>query len=335
MESSVEIGDESSVALLLRYRATTAWLSGDWEQALRAAEEGYEVALQTGQPSQQAVLAGARSLLLAHLGRDDETRESAEHALGISAETGAMFGTVLATSALGFLELSLGNAAEADRQLGPLVERMETAGIREPGAVRFVPDEIEALIALGRLDEAEALLSRVEGRARRLDRPSALAAAGRARGLLETSRGRHEASLVTFESAMATYDRAPMPFERARTLLALGSLQRRAKQKRVARDSLQQALETFERLGSPLWGARARAELASIGGRAPSAGGLTPTERRIAELVAEGRATKEVASMLFVSPKTVEGHLSRIYAKLGVRSRTELATRFPVGPTSS
>jgi DNA-binding NarL/FixJ family response regulator len=126
-----------------------------------------------------------------------------------------------------------------------------------------------------------------------------------------------------------------MPFERARTLLALGSLQRRAKQKRVARDSLHQALETFERLGSPLWAGRARAELASIGGRSPSAGGLTPTEQRIAELVAEGRATKEVASMLFLSPKTVEGHLSRIYAKLGVRSRTQLATRFRAGPTSS
>jgi DNA-binding NarL/FixJ family response regulator len=109
-----------------------------------------------------------------------------------------------------------------------------------------------------------------------------------------------------------------------RTLLALG-----------ARDSLQQALETFERLGSRLWSGRARAELASISGRAPSAGGLTPTERRIAELVAEGSATKEVASMLFVSPGTVEGHLSRIYTKLGVRSRTELAARFRSGRTSS
>lgn len=335
LESSVEIGDESSVPLLLRYRATIAWLSGDWEQALRDAEEGYEIALQTGQPSQQAVLAGARSLVLAHLGRDDETRDTAEHALGLSAETGAMFGTMLATSALGFLELSLGNAAEADRHLGPLVERMETAGIREPGAVRFVPDEIEALIALGRLDEAEALLARVETRARRLDRPSALAAAGRALGLLGTARGHHDEGFAAFESALAEHDRAPMPFERARTLLALGTLERRAKQKRRARESLQQALEAFEGLGARLWAVQARAELASIGGRAASTGELTPTERRVAELVAEGRATKEVASILFVSPKTVEGHLSRIYAKLGVRSRTELATRFRPRPAGS
>ena len=253
----------------MRYRATTGWLTGDWEQALRDAEEGHEVALQTGQPSQQAVLAGVRSLLLAHLGHVDEARDTAEHALDTSAQTGAMFGTMLATSALGFLELSLGDPAEADRHLGPLVERMETAGIREPGAVRFVPDEIEALVVLGRVEEAEALLSRLEERALRLDRPSALAAAGRARGLLETARGRHEDGLAALESALVEHDRIQMPFERARTLLVLGSLERRAKHKRVARDSLDEALEAFEHLGARLWVERARTELATSGAVRP------------------------------------------------------------------
>ncbi len=327
LETSAAIGDEASVPLLLRYRATTGWLTGDWNQALLDAEEGYEVALQTGQPSQQAVLAGTRSLLLAHLGHVDEARAAAEHALDMSTRTGAMFGTMLATHALGFLELSLENPSDADRLLGPLVERMESAGIREPGAVRFVPDEIEALVALGRVEEAEALLFRLEERARRLDRPSALAAAGRARGMLETTRGRHEEGLAALESAFAEHDRARMPFERARTLLALGAHERRTKQKRLARASLQEAVGTFENLGARLWIKRGRTELASIGGRAPSFGELTPTEKRVAELVAEGRATKEVASLLFVSPKTVEGHLSHIYAKLGVHSRTELAAR--------
>ena len=334
LETSAAIGDEASVPLLLRYRATTGWLSGDWEQALQDAVDGYEVALQTGQPSQQAVLAGTRSLLLAHLGHVDEARDTAERALRTSAQTGAMFGTMLATSALGFLELSLENPSEADRHLAPLVERMESAGIREPGAVRFVPDEIEALIALGRVEEAEALLSRLEERARRLDRPSALAAAGRARGMLETTRGRHEDGLAALASAFAEHDRARMPFERARTLLARGSLERRTKRKSVARDSLHEALEAFEHLGARLWIERARTELASISGRAPSSGELTPTEKRVAELVAEGRATKEVASLLFVSPKTVEGHLSRIYAKLGVHSRTELAARIRSGSSA-
>ena len=200
--------------------------------------------------------------------------------------------------------------------------------------MRFVPDEIEALVALGRVEEAEALLSRLEERASRLDRPSALAAAGRARGLLETVRGRHEDGLAALESALVEHDRIRMPFERARTLLVLGSLERRAKHKRVARDSLHKALEAFEHLGARLWVERARTELASIGGRARSSGDLTPTERRVAELVAEGRATKEVASLLFVSPKTVEGHLSRIYAKLGVHSRTELAARIRSGTSA-
>jgi DNA-binding CsgD family transcriptional regulator len=116
------------------------------------------------------------------------------------------------------------------------------------------------------------------------------------------------------------------PFERARTLLAFGSTQRRAKQKRPARESLEQALATFEELGATLWAEKARAELARIGGR-PRVAGLTPSEERIAELVAEGRSNKEVAAALFLTVNTVEGALKRIYAKLGVRSRAELAAR--------
>ena len=110
---------------------------------------------------------------------------------------------------------SVGNAAEADRHLGPLVEQMEAAGIRA-GAVRFVPDEIEALIVLDRLDEAETTLARFERRARRSERTSALAA-GRCRGLLAAARGDLAAALSTLERALAQHDRVPMPFERART----------------------------------------------------------------------------------------------------------------------
>jgi DNA-binding NarL/FixJ family response regulator len=239
-------------------------------------------------------------------------------------------------SALGFLELSLGNAAEADRHLNPLVARMEAAGVREPGAARFVPDAIEALIALGRLDEAETLLIRLERRARTLDRASALAASARCRALLAAARGDLASALSTLEAALAEHDRAAMPFERARTLLVLGEVRRRAKYKRAARETLEAALAVFEELGAELWAAKARSDLGRIGGRAPATDALTPTERRVAELVAEGRPTKVVAGELFVSVKTVEGHLSRIYAKLGVRSRAELAARFAAeGPRLS
>ena len=106
----------------------------------------------------------------------------------------------------------------------------------------------------------------------------------------------------------------------------LGGVQRRLKRKAAARRSLEEALAILEATGAPLWAERARAELARIGGRT-RAGGLTPTEERVADLVAEGRSNKEVADALFVSVRTVEANLTRIYAKLGVRSRTELASR--------
>ena len=188
--------------------------------------------------------------------------------------------------------------------------------------------EIDALLATDRFDEAEARLSQlaVVGRAR--DRPRQLMVAHRGRGLLHARRGELEEALVALEVARAESDRLAVPFEQARTLLALGQTQRRARQKRLARESLERALALFERLGARLWAEKARDELARVGGRAPVAGALTPSERRVAELVAEGRSNKEVAATLFVAVKTVETNLSRIYAKLGIRSRTELASKF-------
>jgi DNA-binding NarL/FixJ family response regulator len=118
-----------------------------------------------------------------------------------------------------------------------------------------------------------------------------------------------------------------MPFERARTLLARGAARRRANHRRAARDSLGEALEVFDRLGARLWADRARAELARIGGRAPSPDALTTTEQRVAALVAAGRTNNEVAAELYVSVHTVEKALTRIYGKLGVRSRTELSRK--------
>jgi DNA-binding CsgD family transcriptional regulator len=122
-----------------------------------------------------------------------------------------------------------------------------------------------------------------------------------------------------------------MPFERARTLLVLGATQRRAKRRRTARETLADALAFFERLGASHWADRARSELARVGGRAPSEGALTPAERRVAKLVAEGRTNREVAAALYLSERTIEGHLSRVYGKLGVRSRAQLARQLSGG----
>ena len=118
---------------------------------------------------------------------------------------------------------------------------------------------------------------------------------------------------------------APTRSTRARTLLALGRTQRRAKKRAAARTTLEDALARFETLGAPLWAEQTRAELARIGGRAPSRGDLTEAERRIAELVAEGHTNNEVAAALFLTEHSVETALTRIYRKLDVRSRTELA----------
>jgi DNA-binding CsgD family transcriptional regulator len=114
-----------------------------------------------------------------------------------------------------------------------------------------------------------------------------------------------------------------------------GTVERRAKRKREARDTLSRALEVFERLGAVSWAERARGELARIGGRAPSPLDLTPTEGRVAELVAAGSTNREVADALFLSIHTVEANLKRIYRKLGIRSRTELASRFPSRPAGA
>jgi DNA-binding CsgD family transcriptional regulator len=100
---------------------------------------------------------------------------------------------------------------------------------------------------------------------------------------------------------------------------------RRAKQKRAARDTLQQAREVFDGLGARLWTARADAALSRIGGRPSATGALTPTEHRVAELVAQGLTNAEVAATLFLSAKTVAAHLTHVYVKLGLRSRGELA----------
>jgi DNA-binding NarL/FixJ family response regulator len=136
-------------------------------------------------------------------------------------------------------------------------------------------------------------------------------------------------ALEALEEGLRIHERIPVPFEHARTLLVLGTCQRRARQKAAARRSIQQALEMFRKLGARLWAERAEEELGRIGGRAASPLELTQMERRVASLVAEGLAN-QVADRLFVSVRTVEGHLTGAYRKLGVRSRTELARELRV-----
>jgi DNA-binding CsgD family transcriptional regulator len=327
-EDALARGDESSVSMILATLAVAEWLAGNWQEAVKVADEGYELALQTGQRPQQGWSLSARALVRASFGLEGEARADAERAVALAGERGMAVARINGLWALGLLELALDRPAETARLLTPERERLLAAGVAEPGSIRFVPDEIEALIALGRLDEAEAPLGWLEQRGRAVGRVSALGAAWRCRGLLLAARGDGSGATSALERALVEHERVPIPFERARSLLALGSAQRRAKRKRAARESLGEALATFERLGAAIWALRTSRELERISGRAPSRDELTPTERRVVELVAGGRTNQEVAAVLFVSPRTVEFHLRNVFRKLDVHSRAELVRRF-------
>jgi len=154
-----------------------------------------------------------------------------------------------------------------------------------------------------------------------------LAHARRCRGLIAAARGNMEEALSELEQAVPLHESVGDAFGLARTLLLLGIVRRRARQKRAAREAIEAALAAFETCGAAVWAENARAQLGRIGGRTREQG-LTAAERRVAALVAEGRTNKEVAASLFLSEKTVEAHLTHVYAKLEVRSRAELARTY-------
>ena len=231
---------------------------------------------------------------------------------------------------LGFVALSLGDAPTAVRHLAPLPANEERLGMREPAMVCIGPDLAEALVLAGDVDAARPVQQELEARGRELDRAWAIATGLRCRGLIAAADGRLDDALADLREALEEHVRVPQPFDRARTLLTLGAIQRRAKQRAEARTTLESALAVFEELGAALWAERARAEIARLGGRrSRDRDELTETERRIAELAADGRSNREIAGELFVSERTVESNLTRAYRKLGVRSRTELARRLP------
>jgi DNA-binding CsgD family transcriptional regulator len=318
-------GDEHSLSHVLGMLARTECLAGNWERAARYAEESIESVSQRGEAERPYFLA-ARALVDAHLGRVERVREQTDEGLPLALDVGVMPAYFELLAVRGFLELSLGNPAEAHRFLGPLPHALREAGFGEP-YFRFHGDAIETLLALGRSEEAAALLDELEELGTRLQRIWALTVASRCRALLSAATGEIGRADAELEHALELHDRLGEPFERARTLLVRGTVQRRARKKRAARESLQAALAVFDSLGARLWSDKARAELARIGGRAPAPGGLTPTEERVAALVAAGHTYREVADELFISPKTVQWNLSKIYRKLGIRSRGELAAR--------
>ena len=320
-----ERGVESDVPTSSLYLAWAyLWLGETDHAAQIAAVDTAAVAL-LGDPAATALTLSAAALVSAQQGDVEATRRQANAALERFAELEWWTATVFPRWALGFGELSAGDPAAAHAALAPLTEMLPSMGLADPIGLVFLPDEIEALVALGELARAQPLIELLRRLGVTHDRPWAIAAAARGRGILAAAHGDLEEATTALEEALAAHDRVEMPFERGRTLLALGRALRRRKQWSAARDALREALVLFDQTGAPLWARAARNEVSRAGERSGEPGELTATERHIAELAASGLSNQEVAERAFLTVKGVEANLTRAYRKLGIRSRGGLA----------
>ncbi|MGH2885212.1 MAG: helix-turn-helix transcriptional regulator [Solirubrobacteraceae bacterium] len=226
------------------------------------------------------------------------------------------------------IELWSGQPDSSHERLQPWRERTNADGpwIMWSVLLPMWSSDVEALIALRRLDEAQLVLDDLLQRAGQSQSPHAVAIAKRCEGLLLAARGQHASAIDVLDRALAEHARQRLPLQLGRTLLEKGSLERRAKRKTAAKHTLEQALQILEPLGAALWTARARDELGRIGlRRAVVTEGLTPAQERVAELAAGGATNREIAQTLYMSERTVESHLTKIYRQLGIRSRAQLA----------
>ncbi len=312
--------------------------SGNWDLAGRMTDEALEQALDIGFDYTIRLLDFERLQLEVLRGEVEESRQGLAEQMAEAERARARWRTLALTTLAGFFELSLGDTREAWRWLEPALEQQDRLAQDISTTMPLYtirPNAIETLIALDELDRAELLLESFEQRVAATKRPNGLISSARCRALVAASRGDLVGASEAIERAIAGYELLPDPFEHGRTLLVAGTIAHRAKQKRKARLALEQAAEIFDRLGARLWSKKAHAMLDRGGGQRGGEHDLTPTEQRIAELVAKGRSNKEVASALFVSVRTVEATLSKIYRKLELESRAELAARLAAGEADS
>jgi DNA-binding CsgD family transcriptional regulator len=312
-----------------------ARVSGDWDAAARYAEEAHVLAVQTGRESlePECVLSKAR---VAHPRGDLELAcRQAEEAMAL-AERVALSGVDrawiegAARAVLGQVAEVSGRHAEAHEWFTAAIEAGQEFGkLPQHFVAEVLAGDIRCLVALGALEEAARQLERLVELTTPLAMPTLDVVVARTRGLVAAAEGDSVAALRHLERAVELYEtlQSPWPFQHAITLLMLGGVERRARRKMAARQTLQRALEIFELLGARLWAEKTRTELRQISGRPSRAGALTATEQSVADLVAAGHSNVEVAHELFISPKTVEWNLSKIYKKLHVRSRAELAAK--------
>ncbi|MFD1932930.1 MULTISPECIES: ATP-binding protein [Nonomuraea] len=307
-------GMVGQLPVVLEFVATAERIEGRFAHSAAIAEEGLELAREAGYTNSVAAHLANLAAVAALQGREDDCARFANEALAIAIPHRVGLRASTARYALGLLDLGMGRHAAAHDRFTAL------AATGHPTAVwRSTPDRVEAAVRCGELDAARAAFAAYE-------RWSADARTQEARALLARCRAL-TGDDAAFDEAMNLH---PEGFERARTALLYGERLRRLHRPGDARPHLRYAMETFERAGAGPWARRAGDELRAAGeARARPErdvlGALTPQELRIAKLVAAGASSKEVAAQLFLSPRTVEYHLYKIYPKLGVGSRTELA----------
>jgi DNA-binding CsgD family transcriptional regulator len=303
-----------------------SWLelwAGRWERAAAHAARAREIGLQYGVEKNQDFIPSA--WVAVHRGQLDLARAEAERGLKLCEEQIGFYPPLL-QAVPGLVALWSGDAAAGADSLEQADRQAQVLGWGSPDARPWTADYAEALLELGQVEDAVRVIDRWEADATRLGRDRVLAHVTRCRGLVAAARGAIDEATSLLELAVARHHEVGDVFGRARALFAQGIILRRGRQKRAAREAIGAALADFEDLGAATWVERARDELGRIGGRT-SVEGLTAAERRVAALVAAGRTNREVADQLFLGERTVAGHLTRVYAKLGVRSRTELARR--------
>jgi DNA-binding CsgD family transcriptional regulator len=318
-------GDVRSVVALLTMLCEVALRRGHAVEAARAVDE-WDHANTLGLVELSGTRDRLQAMLAALRGEPGPAFALAGQVLEADDATAVVWDRLEARRAIGLAALLERQADRAIESLGTVWEHTKREGVEDPGAFPVAGDLVEALADAGRVDIANGVIRRLRRLAAEQQHPWGLATLKRSAAVVELVAGYGDSAAADLAQAAIDYQALGLDFDRARALLFLGRVERRAKKRAAARQSLEQARSAFEQLGCPGWAQVAAEELNRISGRRRAAGAsLTPSEQRVAELVASGLSNKEVAGQLFISVYTVEAHLSNVYTKLGIRSRAQLA----------